>query len=355
MASRPITRQEEDRTREALSRTDSITEAARVLGISRRALQHRIEKLPKESRFTAPILPSARPSIEELLERRTAQGERSIAAGDARNLVKIKLHTDGPIGLWLWGDNHLDDDGCNLGLMRRHIELAKHRAIFSLAIGDLHNNWKGRLERLYAYQSTTAAEAWMLVEWFLTSLDHMAIVLGNHDCWTGHGNPIDWIMRHAPGMVEPHGVRIALEHPCGNITRVHARHDFPGRSQYNPTHGQRRELAFGYRDHLLVAGHTHHGADQAIVCGDGMVSQLVRVSSYKWEDDYARQGNFPVSRLHPSALAIVDPGEPDTSRARVWVAPTVETGVKYLTMMRAEYEANTRSKGTRKAGGGNSK
>ena len=64
--------------------------------------------------------------------------------------------------------------------------------------------------------------------------------------------------------------------------------------------------------------------------GDGMVSQLVRVSGYKQVDHYAKQLNFPPQKIHPSALIIVDPREPETSRGRVWCAPTVEIGVKLL-------------------------
>jgi hypothetical protein len=71
-----------------------------------------------------------------------------------------------------------------------------------------------------------------------------------------------------------------------------------------------------------------------------MVSQLVRVSGYKQVDHYAKQLNFPPQKIHPSALIIVDPREPETSRGRVWCAPTVEMGVKLLNAIRADYEAN---------------
>ena len=74
--------------------------------------------------------------------------------------------------------------------------------------------------------------------------------------------------------------------------------------------------------------------------GDGMVSQLVRVSGYKQVDHYANQLGFPPQKIHPSALIIVDPREPETSRGRVWCAPTVEMGVKLLNAIRADYEAN---------------
>lgn len=353
MPSPSLSEEELERTRRVINDTRNgdgsinISEAARVLGIQRTTLQSRVRKykIRDKLRFSVPELPSSLPTIDELLERRTTQGDRSLLADEAKNLVPVNLHMSGPIGVWIWGDPHIDDDGCNLRLLRAHVELARHPAVFSLHIGDLANFFEriGKLARLCADQSTTAKEAWMLVEWLLNQHEHLAVVLGNHDCWNGHGNPIDWILRHQNAVVEAHGCRIALKHPCGAVTRIHARHDFSGKSIYRTDHGMRRELAFGHRDHLLIAGHLHAGSDSAVLAGDGMVSQLVRVSGYKQVDSYAKQLGLPPAKIHPSALCIIDPSKPETSRDRVWVAPTVETGVKYLTVMRAEYEASTKN------------
>ena len=333
------------KTKTAFEATGNITQAANLLGISRRAMQHRLRFInhPAQPKFNAPELPSSLPTIEELLEARTAQGERSIKADEARHLVSVQVNIDGPFGLMVFGDPHVDDDGCNMRLLRHHVELAKHPAIVSGHIGDVANFWVGRLARLYAHQSTSVHEAIMLAEWLLTQHDNLFCVLGNHDSWQGGGleNPINWILRHAGTVTEDAGVRIALKSPCGTVTRVNARHDFPGRSQYNINHGMRRELAFGHRDHILISGHLHSGGDQGLCHdGDGMVSQLVRVSGYKQVDHYARVLNFPPQKIHPSALIIIDPREPETSRARAWVAPTIEIGVKLLDAIRADYESS---------------
>ena len=673
MTSSALDQSELEKTRQAYQSTRNVTQAANLLGISRRAMQHRMRHIQSEpvAKFTVPELPSSQPTIEELLEARTRQGDRSIAADEARRLITVDVHIDGPFGLWVWGDPHVDDDGCNMRLLREHVELAKHPAILSGHIGDIANFWVGRLARLYAHQSTSVHDAIRLCEWLLTQHDNLFCVLGNHDCldietealtnrgwkkfddiqdddlvmsfdkesgvwvwspiigkidrqhdgefvnikgnpvdmrvtpnhrilhrkrdwrgdfgkhtyceasslpsrfsipvcassgnisydisddwlvitgwlltdgsidltkgkypsisfyqskecsslenallnlklehsvyirnrdiksvcgrplvnnplpqrqyrlsaeatkkvikvipkkkvlpdwaeklsdaqfdvllnaivegdgvwdgnepkakkcavvygepeflsslqicaiqhgwrahisvarekdcrlnlsktnewqaertqsvyvdngnervwcltvpltnfmvrrngksyftgncWQGGGmeNPINWILRNAGTAVEDAGVRIALKSPCGTITRVNARHDFPGRSQYNINHGMRRELAFGHRDHILVSGHLHSGGDMGMCNdGDGMVSQLVRVSGYKQVDHYAKVLNFPPQKIHPSALIIVDPREPETSRARAWVAPTVEIGVKLLDAIRLDYEAS---------------
>lgn len=342
MITKSLSKIEIEQTKLAFQKAGTIDGAAKILGIHRRTMQHRM-KYVREPKFTTPELPSTLPSIEELLEQRTAQGDRSLAAEDARHLITVQVHIDGPYGLWIWGDPHVDADGCNMRLLRQHVELARHPAILSGHIGDIANFWVGRLARLYAHQSTSVHEAIMLAEWLLTQHEQLFVVLGNHDCWSGSGleNPLNWILKYAPGVTEEHGVRLALKSPCGTVTRVNARHDFPGRSQYNINHGMRRELAFGHRDHILVSGHLHSGGDQGLCHdGDGMVSQLVRVSGYKQVDHYAKQLNFPPQKIHPSALIIVDPREPETSRGRVWCAPTVEMGVKLLNAIRDDYEAS---------------
>ena len=344
MSDSGLGKDEIERTRLAFQTAGSIKGAARMLGIAHRTMQHRMKYIREDKpKFTAPELPSSLPSIEELLEQRTAQGDRSLAADDARHLIPIDVHIEGPYGLWIWGDPHVDADGCNMRLLREHVELAKHPSILSGHIGDIANFWVGRLARLYAHQSTSVHEAIMLAEWLLTQHEQLFVTLGNHDSWCGSGleNPLNWILRNAGGVTEEHGVRLALKSPNGVVTRVNARHDFPGRSQYNINHGMRRELAFGHRDHILVSGHLHSGGDQGLCHdGDGMVSQLVRVSGYKQVDHYAKQLNFPPQKIHPSALIIVDPREPETSRGRVWCAPTVEMGVKLLNAIRADYEAS---------------
>lgn len=351
MPTKPLTQEQLALTRAVLDRCGwNITQAATQLGINRSTLQHRIKLIgaSSKSKFEAPLLPSALPTIDELLERRIAQGDRSLKADDARSLIEIKVNIDGPIfGLWVWGDPHVDDDGCNIRLLKEHVELSKHPAILSGHIGDIGNFWVGRLARLYAHQSTSVHEAIMLAEWLLCQHENLFCVLGNHDCWNGSGleNPLNWMMRHSAGVTEAHGVRLALKQPCGTVTRVHARHDFSGRSQYNPNHGMRRELAFGHRDHILVAGHLHTGSDQSICNdGDGMVSQLVRVSGYKQVDHYSKQLGFPPAKIHPSALIIIDAREPETSRGRAWVAPTVEQGVVMLDALIAEWKREKSSR-----------
>lgn len=152
--------------------------------------------------FTAPDLPDELPPIEELRERRAKEWGRRSRAFDARRCIDVQIHTDGPIGLMALGDLHVDDPGCNWPLLERHTELARETpGMYALAVGDLQNAWIGRLARLYGNQSTSAREAWALVEWWVQALADKLVFIsaGNHDCVDDETEALTrrgWLRRH---------------------------------------------------------------------------------------------------------------------------------------------------------------
>jgi len=352
VAQKTISEAEQQKTLEAMRKykkadgSYDFYKIADALGIHKVTAHRRVHFLTNKMkdrdslrRFSAPSLPHRSRQIEELIQDRLVESKRVIEADEARELIDIKVNIDGPYGLLIFGDPHIDDPGCAFHLLKSHIELAQqHPHILACNIGDLANNWVGRLARLYADQSVTARESWTLVEWMVKSVNWLFIIAGNHDLWAGSGDPVAWFTKQVGSLYEDHGVRLALKQPCGVVTRIHARHDFPGHSIWNSMHGPKRELITGFRDHILVAGHRHIGGDEGTISPDGICAQLVRVSGYKLADTYARTLGLKKMPIHPAALVIVDPREPDNSRGRAWCAPTVEIGVKMLNAIRADYE-----------------
>jgi hypothetical protein len=355
MAHKPgLTRDELEQTRRALEANHgNVRAAAAALGISRRAMQHRMAKLKK---FTAPLLPSKSRDIDQLIADKIEESRRAKTADEARDLIHIPVHISGPFGLLVLGDPHVDDAGCDFELLAAHRDIAiNHPYVLAASVGDYQNGWIGRLGVLYGEQQVTAREAWKLVEWLVEPLQWLFLVAGNHDLWQGQGDPLEWIAGKQGSLYEPHGVRIELQHPCGAKTRIHARHDFPGTSIYSQLHGPRRELLMGFRDHLVICGHKHTGAQETLVTPDGLVAQIVRVSGYKVADSYAKQLGLKKHPIFPGALVIIDPREPETSPNRIWTAPTVERGVMFLNALRADYEQGTANVSKRKPAAGGSK
>lgn len=297
-----------------------------------------------EPQFSAPDLPEDLPPIDELRERRTREWSRRSRAHDARRCIDVQIHAAGPIGLLCLGDLHVDDPGCNWPLLERHTQLAVETdGLYCAAVGDLQNAWVGRLARLYGNQSTSAREAWALVEWWTRAVAEKLVFIsaGNHDAWARTVNNIDplaWIASQQGTIYGNNGARVALCLPDGERIVINCRHDFTGRSQYNPAHGVVKAAMFGHRDDLLLAGHTHQFGYSPIKCpSTGKVSHAIRLASYKVIDEYALERGFPDANVSEACVAIYDPLT-DDPRHRIHIDFNVERGAWTLTKLREEWQ-----------------
>lgn len=177
-----------------VQRHGNIADAARALGVARTTLRDRIDRerrlhgvvdvASETHQLSLPVLPESRPSIDEILERMTGDFETKRAATDAAEWFPVAVRDNKPFGLWVWGDPHLDNPGCDISLLRHHIELARHPAVFSLNIGDTLDGWVGRLVRLYGESSIDVHNARELALWFMREVRWLLWLAGNHDCVT---------------------------------------------------------------------------------------------------------------------------------------------------------------------------
>ncbi len=310
--------------------------AALALGISRGALQGRLATAKRTGMQTTPgvtVAPAPDPNepIEALIERRKAGLQRSQAHEEWAQLIDVRVHDQAPIGVLLVGDPHVDDDGCDIGQLQHDLTtVGKSKGFYAGHIGDLTNNWVGRLARLYAHQSTSFSDGLRLTEWMLGLCPNLFVVNGNHDCWEKGADLLRFIVK--AGVHQSHGARLALRWPNGREVRLHARHDFPGRSQFSDTHGMKRELLWGHRDHILVAGHTHVDEARIEPSLEGDVHWMFRVSGYKVIDEYAKEHRFKPKRLAPSVAVVI---QPDAKPAEV-VKPfwCVEAAADWLAFLR---------------------
>lgn len=323
---------------------ENAAKAAAAVGISESGFKHRLRAArlanidPPKKDFEVPALPSEELTLAEIMEHRRKVWKRKDAGAKARKLIPVKVNLDGPIGILHIGDPHIDDDGCDFPLLESHVDLArKTPGLVCGTVGDLHNNWIGRLARLYAQQSTTARQAWMLVEWLVTTVNWLYLVKGNHDLWTGSGDPLDFIKRYADmGVMEAHGARLELAFPNGKAVRVNARHDFSGHSMWNPNHGPVKAIKGGWRDHILTCGHKHEtGFGPPIKDpASGLISWPLRCAGYKRHDRYADELGLPDQNISPAILTVIDPQYADDDPRLITPFLSAEEGAEFLTWKR---------------------
>lgn len=181
---------------EAYARTGNYTAAAmdlqkQGLTIDRRTISRRLAKAQQPvvelgSQFVLESPTSHEPDVHALIQERLRKFEHLRSQQEASKIIRIRVKDDLPIGIGWFGDPHVDDDGTDLDLLFRHAELFDGRTpgLVAACVGDVWNNWVGRLTRLWAEQSTSAAEARALVTEFMRLVDWLIFIKGNHDCLT---------------------------------------------------------------------------------------------------------------------------------------------------------------------------
>ncbi len=323
---------------DALERCDGVqTEAAKLLGLTRSGFRWQCQKHGINPTQTSDIIeiaevPDDDVPIEELIEQRKRKFERKYEYETARKLIPVKVKIPGTIGILHFGDPHVDDDGTDIVALERHMALTRDiEGLFAGNIGDTTNNWIGRLARLYGEQSTSTDQAWKLAEWFITGVEWLYIIAGNHDLWSGTGDPIKWIAKYSGQPYTPSEVRMELRFTKGLPVRINARHDFSGNSIWNPAHGPSKALQMGARDHIAICGHKNKSGYAVLKDSNtGIVMHGIQVGSYKIFDRFAMERGFRDQSLGPSCVTTIDPDLPDTSPDKIKVWWDAEEGADYL-------------------------
>jgi hypothetical protein len=291
-----------------------------------------LERAAADRGFEVEAPPVELAPVAEIRERRRDQFARKKAAYDAAQLITVRVRMDGPVGILHMGDPHIDDDGCDIATLEKHVEIVNRtKGLFGANVGDLRNNWIGRLAHLYGQQSTSAREALALTEWLVGAVQWIYLVGGNHDAWAGENDPIEWIMRTQPGVFQAWGARLRLVFPNGKEVRINARHDFRGHSMWNPAHGVSKAAQMGWRDHVLTCGHLHISGYAPLKCpASGLISHALRIAGYKLIDRYATQLGLPNQNISPAVVTVIDPTKPDDSPGLVTVFWDVEEAAAFL-------------------------
>ena len=247
---------------------------------------------------------------DELIARRIKQFEQKKSAYDREKLIPVRVKLDGPIGLGLMGDPHVDDDGTDLAELFGHASLfdGSVDGLYAGCIGDAANNWVGGLARLWAEQSTSAEEARVIVSEFLTRVQWLFYIHGNHDMWNGGNNLINAILNTNVVVKKDNRVRLQLRFPNGRDLRLYAVHGFPGKSMWSEVYGAAKKAQLDGTHHIYAAGHIHtsgyaHGWHE----GNQLMWHAIQIASYKKIDRYADELNLDPKDLYNCPVALIDP------------------------------------------------
>lgn len=290
-----------------------------------------------------PALPDGEIGIDALWSRLIEDYEHNAARRAAVSWMPIGIPTAGPIALLVFGDPHLGAHGFNAPLFLRHCEICRTVPhVYGVGVGDNSNNWVGNLARLYADQGTSRAQENRLVRWFLreSGVRFAFCTAGNHDYWN-QGTVIQEAIADGHTFIADWEARVRLTFADGAEIKVHAAHDFPGHSMWNPGHGLVRAALMTSDADLYVAGHKHCAALQFVERPDNSVAWIVRARGYKEDDPYAKQKGFSQNRSCAGVLVVLDPGAVDPT-GRVQVFPDVDAGIRQLIALRSHYEQSRR-------------
>jgi hypothetical protein len=275
--------------------------------ISEKTLRRRLREEPEDD-YEVSEVPD-RLDVNALIVERQRKFEELRRFADATQVRTVRLRSNAPIGIGFMGDAHIDDEGTNITKLLSHADLfaGQHSGLYGAFLGDVWNNWVGRLTRLWADQSTSALEAQALIEYFFNIPKWLFVLQGNHDLWNTKQDIIEYMLKSTP-IVAPHEQHVRLEFPNGRQIMIHARHKFPGHSQWTKQFGQIKAATLGGQADIYVGGDKHvSGYSNGWHDGQKRMWHAIQVASYKEIDEYPVELGLNPADLYQCPVAVIDP------------------------------------------------
>jgi hypothetical protein len=169
----------------------------------------------------------------------------------------------------------------------------------------------------------------------------MYLIAGNHDVWTGEGDPLEFIMRDHQGLYERWGARMNLKFPNSKEVRINARHMFKGFSMWNTAHGVAKAAQMGWKDHILTCGHIHISGYQVLKDpASGLISHALQVGSFKIMDAYAEKMGLDDRNIFNAPVTIIDPRYEDDDNRLITTIFNPYEAAEYLNFKRENWRKN---------------
>lgn len=328
--------QESDRARQAeyLRRLDAVAQEA--LG----RLTHPREGKALPVGYDTPSLPQISgltprrdQDLEAILRRALESFDAYEEREELRRNQRVVFGGAGPVGLVFSGDEHFGGAGTNVRRMLEEAQLVNRTpGLWHCRMGDFVNQFiLGRMRSIRDSSNFTIKEEWvlarMLVELITPKL--IAVVGGNHDYWAKKAAGMDRLEDILPDGILYHEHEVTFDVHVGEAVRtVKMRHQFPGSSQYNPTHAIEKAAKFDKADFDIgVQGHTHTAALVREFFAQGRRKLAVLTNTFKQFDSYAEEIGFPRSDSSSTCSTVII--EPNGD---MFGAPTLEWAASYMNL-----------------------
>jgi hypothetical protein len=281
----------------------SVKAAAEFMEMPRQTLMHYIDKdkvmaavRPANDGLVIPTGPNPNEPIEDLVSRKKAQYARQASADDFAHLIPIQVRENKPVAICAVGDPHVDDDLCDIGAIERDMRIiGRTDGMYALHLGDITNNWVGRLGRLYAHQSTKATDAVRLAEWMFKLAPPLALVSGNHDLLERRHELAERSASSRPGATSCRPTACGWLWPSGAGRRCAFTRATTSRGTASTTRSTAcaRSTCWASATTSTSPATSHTDAMRRVPSPEGFMHQwMLRVSGYKGHDDYAKAGHF---------------------------------------------------------------
>jgi hypothetical protein len=318
------------------------SEAARQAGVHRTTFQGMLRNAVDRGMLTEadmrPCSAAAADDYQAARTRKIAAFQKKQRKGDWRKPVMTRLPAQ-PFRLKVFGDPHLDSDGCNFELFEKHwLEMDAAAGVYGVCVGDWFDNWARALGHLWKDTTTAPSDAWLCLEHLMEQRGDALIAAcsGNHDDWTqGPADPVDLLMKQYGVLYRKGAIRVAVAFDGLPPMFVAIRHKWKGHSMYSAAHGILRSGIFGWRDHIMIGGHIHKDEPRLLSFDDGFRAHVCQVSAFKQYDDFADTHGFMGPKISPVWDLVVDPRKADTDPDKVKCFWTSEDAAGYLAYLRA--------------------
>lgn len=318
----------------------NVSQTARMRGLHRRTIQQHLRTAEQRGMLTDierhdPNVPS-RDEYLSAKERKIAAFQKKQRSGDWRKPVMTQLPAK-PFRLKLFGDPHLDADGCNFELFEKHwLEMDAANGVYGICVGDWFNNWLKALGHLWREESTHPSDAWLCLEYLMEERGSglIAACSGNHDDWShGPTDPVDLLMKKYGVIYRKGAVRLVVTFEGQEPIFIAIRHKWRGHSMYSAAHGILRAGVWGWRDLIMVGGHIHQDEPRLLSHPDGAKSHICQISAFKEFDEFADTHGFMGPKISPVWDLVIDPRRPDDDPDKVKIFWDSEAAAGYLSYL----------------------